>query len=506
MMKHQRIKLIRLALGLSVALSLVLSSPARPAAQETVKATQPEVVLSAKDKELVAAFEGRVKDYARVREDIEEKMTSLPKEATPEQIEAHKAAFKEAVRAARAAAKQGDVFTPATAEFIRTTILDEFRGQDRADFVKAAMEAETQGVPLRVNYPYPEDKEMLEVPPTLLLRLPQLPKQVKYRFVGRHLLLVDRENTLIVDYMTDALPFAATPAPITAEGAAAEGAPVSAPAPVKSLVDLTLPLKKDSLRFAVIGDTGTGTEKQRELAELMYGVHAAFPYEFVLMLGDNMYGGEKAEDFKEKFENVYKPLLDAKVKFYASLGNHDESNQRFYELFNMNGEEYYRFEKGGISFYALNSNYMDKRQLKWLEETLAKDTSKWKIAFFHHPPYSSGGKHGSSTSLRKIVEPVFLKYGVDVVLAGHEHFYERIKPQKGIYYFISGAGGKLREGDVQQGSPLTEKAYDKDMSFMIFEATGDELHFQVISRTRETVDSGFITNTKAKAKPATAGN
>ena len=104
--------------------------------------------------------------------------------------------------------------------------------------------------------------------------------------------------------------------------------------------------------------------------------------------------------------------------------------------------------------------------------------------------------------MREVIEPIFLKYGVNAVFAGHEHFYERIKPQKGIYYFISGAGGKLREGDVKDSSPLTEKAYDKDMSFMILEAAGDELHFQVISRTGETVDSGVMVNQKKKAAKA----
>ena len=268
----------------------------------------------------------------------------------------------------------------------------------------------------------------------------------------------------------------------------------AASAPAK----LVLPNKDSSVRFLVIGDTGTGTGKQSELAKVMLRYRQAFPFEFVLMLGDNMYGSEKAVDYKEKFENIYRPLLDQKVKFYAALGNHDESNQRFYEYFNMEGQEYYKFGKGDVSFYALNSNYMDKKQVDWLKEKLAADTAKWKIAFFHHPPYSSGGKHGSDTKLRKVVEPIFLKHGVDVVFAGHEHFYERIKPQQGIYYFISGSGGKLRKGDVKKGSPLTEKAYDHDMSFMLVEINDNQMHFQVISRTGETVDSGIIANQSRK--------
>jgi hypothetical protein len=263
-----------------------------------------------------------------------------------------------------------------------------------------------------------------------------------------------------------------------------------------SSVTLNLPNKQDSVRFVVIGDTGTGTHQQLELAQVMLRYHQVFPFEFVLMMGDNMYGGEKAVDYKQKFENIYRPLLDQKVKFYAALGNHDESNQPFYEYFNMEGQEYYHFKKGNVSFYSLNSNYMDKKQVDWLKEKLATDTTTWKIAYFHHPPYSSGGAHGSDTKLREIVEPIFVKHGVSVVFAGHEHFYERIKPQKGIYYFISGSGGKLRQGDVKEGSPLTEKAYDRDMSFMLIEINDKQMHFQVISRKGETVDGGVISNSR----------
>ena len=334
------------------------------------------------------------------------------------------------------------------------------------------------------------------MPPTLLLRLPQLPKQVKYRFVRNNLFLVDRENALILDFMTEVLPKAEAkvkPAPAASSGDTLPAGRAATPAAGPAL-PLTLPNKKESVRFLVVGDTGTGSRQQYELARLMVGYHQAFPFDFALMMGDNLYSGESAADYKRKFEDAYKPLIDQGVKFYATLGNHDESNQRFYEHFNMNGEEYHRFERGGVAFYCLNSNYMDKKQLTWLENKLKGDTAKWKVAFFHHPPYSSGGKHGSEVELREVVEPLFMKYGVGVVFAGHEHFYERIKPQQGIYYFISGAGGKLRKGDVKKGSPLTAKAYDRDMSFMLVEMTKEEMHFQVISRTGETVDSGVLPN------------
>jgi 3',5'-cyclic AMP phosphodiesterase CpdA len=246
------------------------------------------------------------------------------------------------------------------------------------------------------------------------------------------------------------------------------------------------------VRFLATGDTGRGGPVQYELGRIMTSYHKAFPYEFVILTGDNLYGPEKAIDYKTKFEDVYRLLLDGGVKFYATLGNHDGSNQRFYEHFNMKGEEYYRFKKGGVSFYALNTKYMDKRQLEWLEKELAEDATKWKIAFFHHPPYSSGKFHGSSKSIRKMVEPLFIKHGVDIVFTGHDHFYERVKPQSGIYYFVTGAGGQIRVGGIKKNSPLTDKAYDQDLSFMLVEIAEDEMHFQVVSRTNTIVDSGVI--------------
>src|SRR6267142_852973 len=152
---------------------------------------------------------------------------------------------------------------------------------------------------------------------------------------------------------------------------AQKAAPANAAAPAQqnaSGLDLRLPLESDSVRFAVIGDTGTGDRPQNEVAQLLETYRKAVKYEFVVMLGDNIYGGNHASDFRAKFEEPYKPLLDAGVKFYASLGNHDDPSERFYKPFNMNGERYYSFKPGSSSvrFFALDSNYMDDKQLFWL--------------------------------------------------------------------------------------------------------------------------------------------
>jgi predicted phosphodiesterase len=256
-------------------------------------------------------------------------------------------------------------------------------------------------------------------------------------------------------------------------------------------VSVTLPGAEGSVKFLVIGDSGTGSRGQFELAERMVAARAQFPFDFGVMLGDNIYGREAASAYLARFERPYKALLDAGVKFFAALGNHDTPNQRFYKGFNMDGRRYYSFSRGPVEFFAMDSTYMDRMQLDWLDRELAGSDARWKIAYAHHPLYSSGKRHGSELDLRVLVEPLFVKHGVDVVLAGHEHFYERVKPQSGIYYFTSGAAGKLRKGNIRRW-PLTAAGYDQDLSFMLMEIAGDQLHFQVIARGGSTVDSGVI--------------
>jgi 3',5'-cyclic AMP phosphodiesterase CpdA len=255
--------------------------------------------------------------------------------------------------------------------------------------------------------------------------------------------------------------------------------------------DLALPLKPRSVRFAVIGDSGTGERPQYEVAQQMAKIRENFSFDFVVMLGDNLYGGESAADYKRKFEEPYKPLLDAGVKFYASLGNHDNPNQRFYKPFNMGEKRYYNFRKGNAEFFALDSSYMDPDQLDWLKKRLSDSQADWKICYFHHPLYSDGRYHGSDMDLRARLAPIFETSGVKVVLSGHEHVYERIKPQNGVHYFVLGNSGELRLHNLRP-SAMMAKGFDTDRTFMLVEISGDEFYFQAISRTGETVDSGTI--------------
>ena len=260
----------------------------------------------------------------------------------------------------------------------------------------------------------------------------------------------------------------------------------------QSSLDVKLPLEKSSVRFAVIGDNGTGDPPEFQIAQEMETYRKIVGFDFVVMMGDNIYGGHKPKDFERKFEEPYKPLLDAGVKFYACLGNHDVSNEVLYKPFNMNGQHYYSFKKGDVQFFVLDSNYMDSKQLDWIEQQLSGSNAKWKIAYFHHPLYSDGRFHGPDLDLRKQLMPIFEKYGVNVVLSGHEHVYERFKPEEGIYFFLVGNSGELRYHNLRQGSSIMASGFDTDRTFMLVEISGDKLYFQTIAGAGQTVDSGML--------------
>ena len=253
----------------------------------------------------------------------------------------------------------------------------------------------------------------------------------------------------------------------------------------------TLPARADSLKFAVLGDNGTGEQPEYDVGQRMAAVHTTFPFDMVLMLGDNMYGRQDPQDFVTKFERPYATLLKEGVFFYATLGNHDNQNNRFYKGFHMGGERYFTFVKKNVRFFVLDTNQLDPKQRDWLDTALQQSDDQWRICYFHHPLYSDAIRHGSDVSLRVVLEPLFVKYGVNVVFSGHDHVYERLKPQKGITYFVSGSGGELRKGDVKP-SALTAAYYDQDQSFMLVEVAGDDLYFEAVARSGAKVDSGVI--------------
>jgi predicted phosphodiesterase len=257
------------------------------------------------------------------------------------------------------------------------------------------------------------------------------------------------------------------------------------------------------ISFAVIGDTGTGDDAQLSVARQMVQQREKKSFEFTIMLGDNIYEKGEEKDIKPRFEDPYKDLLGAGVKFYAALGNHDiikgTEFQTNYPNFNMGGRRYYNFVKGSsenhenlLEFFALDSNEMTPEQLKWLDESLAASKARWKIAFCHHSIYSSARMHSQYTKLRAQLEPLYVKHGVSVVFSGHSHCYERVKPQQGVHYFTEGASGEIKRKTLDRDAKFFAAGEDSKNSFLVVQAGENELKVEAIAADGSLIDSYTI--------------
>jgi len=221
-------------------------------------------------------------------------------------------------------------------------------------------------------------------------------------------------------------------------------------------------------------------------------------FSFVLMLGDNLYH----DDYENEFLVPYKALLDRGVKFYAAIGNHDRDLQIHFKPFNMSDKDRYSFDEGNARFAVLNSNHpADPEQIKWFDSVYTAAGTKWRIAFFHHPLYSSGQHARESRDvIRPALEAALVRNKVNVVFSGHEHLYERVQPQRGVQYFVSGGGGRYLY-DFKQ-SDFDEVGLSEH-HFMIAEIAGDRLLFEAISHAQKLIDCGVVFRTPeaSNAKP-----
>jgi len=255
---------------------------------------------------------------------------------------------------------------------------------------------------------------------------------------------------------------------------------------------------KSRLRFPLVGDCGTGDRDQIGIAKQMFDAHRQSAFDFAVAVGDNIYPNGSARYFTKHFEQPFAALLKERVSFHAVLGNHDvqegRQDQCQYPLFNMGGRNYYTVKQGDglLDLFMLDSTDCDMAQIGWLEQQLKGSTARWKLAVLHHPLYSSGKKHGSDLNLRRKLEPLFVRYGVNAVFSGHDHIYERTKPQQGIQYFVTGAGGDTRRGGVDLKSPFRAASFDEDNHFMLLEAEHNQISFQAISEAGTIIDRGVI--------------
>ncbi len=247
---------------------------------------------------------------------------------------------------------------------------------------------------------------------------------------------------------------------------------------------------EDSATFAVLGDNGTGGRNAMDIARQMARSYEETPYGLVVLLGDISYYGSIADRSQEVFIEPFRPLLDAGVTFELAVGNHEleyepssEANQEIVRRLEVVGEEgaFYSVVLGPVEIFIIDSSTPQvtgaagPEQITWLRGALAASTASWKVAALHHPPYSSGG-HGSNIAVREALEPLFVEFGVDLVLTGHDHHYERTVQLGGVTYVVSGAGSKLRGTSTSDFTAVAEN----QLQFMVAEATTDTIRLRAI--------------------------
>jgi hypothetical protein len=267
----------------------------------------------------------------------------------------------------------------------------------------------------------------------------------------------------------------------------------------------------DRVVFAAVGDTGTGGRNQMDIARAMVEAYKATPYGLVAHVGDVSYRGSILERWEDVWLRPYKPLLDAGVRFEVALGNHEleegqseETVRWIHERLEVLGYDntYRVVPYGPVDFFFLDSSTplatgeKSAEQLAWLDAALAASTAPWRIAVVHHAPYSSSAKRGSNLELRAAVEPLFIEHGVQLVLTGHDHTYERTTPQDGVTYVVTGAGAKL--SDV--GRSAFTAAAEKVLQFVMIEVDGNQLSFRAIDKTGLVFDEVTL-NTSGEVVP-----
>jgi hypothetical protein len=440
-------------------------------------------------------FESAVKAYLDstqpYRKNAAAQASSLPNQAkaAPESetaVRLRERTMADAIKkTVRPAAQRGEIFVPDAAALIRRDIGAAFSGP-KGGLIRDELADQNEGegdagqTP-RVN----ETLKAPRVPPLLGSILPKLPQQLEYDFTRRALLLRDVDANIIVDFIPDALPERpGQPAPPPPSSRA----PATTEPPLLAVPDI-----RGATVFGIIGDSGSGDKAQYRVAAAMTRYFdEARRFRFVLMLGDNLYH----DDYTNEFAVPYKDLIDRGITFHAAIGNHDRDLQQHFKPFNMGDRTYYAFTKGHARFVALNSNRpADDEQLKWLDGAFTDAGDKWRIAFFHHPLYSSG-EHAmqSREAIRPSLEPALVRNNVNVVFSGHEHLYERIAPQKNVRYFVSGGAGRTLY--AVNKSPFDDVAVSAH-HFMVIALTPELMFFQAITPDGKILDCGTIWRTPA---------
>jgi tartrate-resistant acid phosphatase type 5 len=270
---------------------------------------------------------------------------------------------------------------------------------------------------------------------------------------------------------------------------------------------------QSNTRFAVIGDFGDAGSAEEDVANLVH----SWNVDFVITLGDNNYPDGQASTIDENIGQYYHQYIYPYVgsygagssdvnRFFPSLGNHDwhtSPPQPHYDYFDLpNNERYYDFVWGDAHFFVIDSDTDEPDgvsensvQGQWLQNALSTSTSTWQIVYFHHAPYSSSSNHGS----QEYMQWPFKEWGADVVMAGHDHTYERLIIDD-LLYFVNGLGGRSKYGF---GSPIpgSQVRYNDDYGAMLVESYQDSIVFKFYSRANDLVDTYTLFNSVTGVEP-----
>ena len=255
----------------------------------------------------------------------------------------------------------------------------------------------------------------------------------------------------------------------------------------------------DSITFAVLGDNGSGGRNAMDVARQMARTYEETPYGLTVLLGDISYYGSILDRFDEVFAEPLGPLIDAGVEFELAIGNHEiqenpspEALREIADKLDRLGlpNSYYKATHGPVDFFILDSSLplagltSADEQLAWLERELAASEATWQVVALHHQLYASAKKRAPDPRVREALEPLFVEHGVDIVFYGHDHFYERTKPQNGITYVLSGGGSKISEVGFREFTAVAEER----LQFMLVDVNGDTMTIQAIDQNGEIFD------------------
>jgi hypothetical protein len=253
-------------------------------------------------------------------------------------------------------------------------------------------------------------------------------------------------------------------------------------------------------RFAAIGDYGYAGPAERDVATLV----KSWNPDFILTLGDNNYDvgdsttidqniGQYYHEFIYNYKGRYGPKTFSD-RFFPSLGNHDyytRNGQAYRDYFTLPGNgRYYDFVRGSVHFFALNSDPAEpdgisatSRQAQWLQAALAASTARWNVVYMHHAPYSSG-PHGNTQALQW----PFRAWGASVVLAGHDHTYERLTVDS-LLYVVNGLGGRSIYASNRPRLPQSQHYFNGNYGALLLDATPDSLSLRFFTRQQVLVDT-----------------